>query len=100
MYFISIYSLFRFNMLDRAPLSNIPQLDVGTFYRHLRTMAMLVKKKENEYQFHLSPGTVMIIDNWRLLHGRGSYRGERVLKGCYYSRSDFMSKARHYGIIS
>jgi alpha-ketoglutarate-dependent taurine dioxygenase len=87
-------------MLDRAPLSNIPQSHVGTFYRHLKTMAMLVKKKENEYQFRLSPGTVMIIDNWRLLHGRGSYRGERVLKGCYYSRSDFMSKARHYGIIS
>ncbi|EFX75501.1 hypothetical protein DAPPUDRAFT_306710 [Daphnia pulex] len=90
----------RFNMLDRSPLSSIPQEEVGTHYRYLKTMATLVKKKENEYRFRLSPGTVMIIDNWRLLHGRESYQGERVLRGCYYSRSDFMSKARHYGIIS
>lgn len=87
-------------MLDWAPLSNVPQLEVGTCYRHLNTMATLVRKKENEYRFHLLPGTMMIIDNWRLLHGRGRYQGERVLKGCYYTRSDFMSKARHYGIIS
>ncbi|KAI9553897.1 hypothetical protein GHT06_019167 [Daphnia sinensis] len=90
----------RFNMLDRAPLTSVPQSEVGTFYRHLRTMAKLVRQKENEYWFRLLPGTVMIIDNWRLLHGRNNYEGKRVLRGCYYSRSDFMSKARHYGIIS
>ncbi len=87
-------------MLDRAPLSSVPQSEVGTWYQHMRTMARLVRQEENEYRFRLSPGTVMIIDNWRLLHGRASYQGERVLRGCYYSRSDFMSKARHYGIIS
>lgn len=85
-------------MLDRAPLSSIPQSEVDSYYRHLKTMAALVKLKDNEHWFRLSPGTVMIIDNWRLLHGRASYQGERILRGCYYSRSDFMSKARHYGI--
>ena len=44
-------------MLDRAPLSSIPQSEVGTFYRHTKTMAMLVRQKENEYWFRLSPGT-------------------------------------------
>lgn len=86
-------------MLDRAPLSSIPQSEVGTYYRHMKTMAKLMRRKENEYWFRLTPGTVLIIDNWRLLHGRAGYNGKRVLQGCYYNRSDFMSKARHHGII-
>lgn len=85
-------------MLDRAPLSTVPQSEVRSFYRHLQTMAKLVRQKENEYWFRLLPGTILIIDNWRLLHGRDSYEGERTLNGCYYSRSDFISQARHYGL--
>jgi len=85
-------------MLDRAPLSALPQSEAGRYYRNLRALASLVRKKENEHRLSLRPGTVLIIDNWRLLHGRESYKGKRVLRGCYYTRSDFMSRARHFGI--
>lgn len=86
-------------MLDRAPVSIVPQSKMDTYYKHLKTLASLVRSKENEHWLHLRPGTVMIIDNWRLIHGRASYQAHRVIHGCYYTRSDFMSKARCHGII-
>ena len=89
----------RFNLLDRAPLSNLPHTEVGTYYKHLQQLTALIKKKENEYWFRLNPGTILIFDNWRLMHGRAAFQGKRVLRGCYYTRSDFMSRLRHLGIV-
>lgn len=85
-------------MLDRAPVAGIPQTEVGTFYKHLQLLVSLVRQKENIYKFNLRPGNVMIIDNWRLLHGRTSFVGKRVLRGCYFTRSDFFSRAKAHGI--
>jgi len=89
----------RFNMLDRAPLSSIPQTQTEQYYRHLKALASIIRNEENEYWFRLTPGTVLIFDNWRLLHGRAGYEGRRVLNGCYFSRSEFMSRARHLKVV-
>ena len=77
----------------------MPQTEVGTYYKHLKQLASLVRRKENEYWLRLDPGTIIIFDNWRLMHGRASFQGKRVLKGCYFTRSDFMSRARSMGIV-
>lgn len=87
-------------MLDRAALSGIPQAEAGHYYQHLKTLVELVRRKENEYWFRFTPGTVFLIDNWRMLHGRASYDGERVLRGCYYTRSDFLSRAQHFKVVT
>jgi len=89
----------RFNMLDRAPLSSIPQTDVERYYEHMKCLASIVRSEENEYWFRLTPGTVLVFDNWRLLHGRAGFNGKRVLNGCYFSRSEFMSRARHLKVV-
>lgn len=48
----------------------------------------------------LQPGTVVIYNNWRILHGRTSFTGKRFFGGCYVSMTEFLSKARILKLIS
>lgn len=69
------------------------------FYSDLRQLTAEIQAPSNEWWFKLQPGTVMIFDNWRLLHGRAAYTGRRQLVGCYVSRTEFQSVARTMGVI-
>ena len=40
------------------------------------------------------PGEVLLFDNWRVLHGRAAYEGERRLCGTYLNWEDFESRLR------
>ncbi|GJM37305.1 MAG: hypothetical protein DHS20C19_06720 [Acidimicrobiales bacterium] len=44
------------------------------------------------------PGQLLLIDNWRLLHGRTHYSGNRVLLGCYTGHDDLESAYRLAGL--
>jgi trimethyllysine dioxygenase len=90
--------ILRFNLLDRAPLATLPQTEVEQYYHHLKSLTSIIRQKENEFVCRLSPGTVMIFDNFRLLHGRNAYQGTRIVTGCYISRSDYVSRAKTFGI--
>jgi len=76
------------------PSDQIPQL-----YEDIHLLAATVKDPQGEWWLKLHPGTVLFVDNWRVLHGRASYTGLRKMTGCYVSRSDYISKARVLGII-
>lgn len=89
----------RYNMNDRAPLKTLPHDQIMRFYADLRLLAGEIQNQKNEWWFKLNPGTVMIFDNWRILHGRAQYTGKRVMTGCYVSRTEFLSTARTMGII-
>lgn len=89
----------RYNMNDRAPLKTLPHDQIMQFYSDLRLLAGEIQNPDNEWWFKLKPGTVMIFDNWRILHGRALYTGKRVMSGCYVSRTEFLSTARTMGII-
>ncbi|GAB0095588.1 gamma-butyrobetaine dioxygenase [Sergentomyia squamirostris] len=89
----------RFNLYDRSPMNTISVDKIPQFYDDLRTMATEVASESNEWWFKLTPGTVVIFDNWRLLHGRAELTGKRVMCGCYVSRTDFMSVARKMNFI-
>ena len=49
---------------------------------------------EAQVRFTLVPGEVLVIDNWRLLHGRAEFDGERHVCGCYLNREDYESRLR------
>lgn len=87
-------------MNDRALFTTLPQEQMFEFYKHYKTLATEIQLIQNEWRFKLEPGTVCIFDNWRLLHGRTSYTGRRQMVGCYVARSEFLSVARRYGMIS
>ena len=49
-------------------------------------------------EFKLSPGDLLMMDNYRLLHGRTSYdanEGNRFLQGCYIDYDSTEGKLKH-----
>ena len=42
----------------------------------------------------LLPGSLLLFDNWRLLHAREAYVGYRRLAGAYLNREDVESRLR------
>lgn len=91
--------IFRYNYRDRAFLNTVSQEEVTAFYDAYRLLGGEITDSKNEYKLKLQPGTVIFIDNWRVLHGRAGFVGKRELCGCYVSRSDFISKAKVYNLI-
>jgi len=46
----------------------------------------------------LLPGSVLVFDNWRLLHAREAYVGYRRLAGAYLNREDVDSRCACFRI--
>jgi trimethyllysine dioxygenase len=82
-----------FNNYDRAPF-RLPDADMRAFYRALRALEALANDPRLQWSHPLRPGEVLLFDNWRVLHGRAAYQGERRLCGCYLNREDFESRLR------
>ncbi|XP_068204238.1 trimethyllysine dioxygenase, mitochondrial [Palaemon carinicauda] len=89
---------FRYNIYDRAPLTSIPVERMQEFYLHMRNLGKIVRNPKNEYWLKLQPGTLLLIDNWRVMHGRNKYVGSRIMGGCYLDNDGFTSKARTVGV--
>ena len=45
-------------------------------------------------------GKVLLVNNWRVMHGRTSFQGERTMSVCYVGRTEFMSRARVLGLVA
>ncbi|XP_041378663.1 trimethyllysine dioxygenase, mitochondrial-like [Gigantopelta aegis] len=88
----------RFNPYDMAPLDTIPPNEVEQFYKDYKKLTKLIRDPANSFWFKLHPGMLLLINNWRVLHGRASFTGKRVLCGCYIAHDDWMSKARLAGL--
>nr|XP_045612214.1 trimethyllysine dioxygenase, mitochondrial-like [Procambarus clarkii] len=84
----------RYNIYDRAPLSSLPMEKLQEFYLHFCNLTKIIRNPRNEYSLKLEPGTVLLIDNWRVMHGRANFTGTRTMSGCYLDNDEFTSKAR------
>jgi len=89
----------RFNFTDITPIKIIPQTEIRHFYRSYAALANILYDQSNHIVFKLYPGTMLLFDNWRLVHGRHSFQGERKLVGCFMSHSEFHSRARVLGVL-
>ena len=47
-----------------------------------------------QFEVGLRPGDMVVFDNWRVLHGRRAFRGDRLIAGGYVNREDVESTAR------
>lgn len=90
--------LIRYNNYDRSVLNTIPHDVVQRWYAAHRELTTELRRPENELWVKLTPGKVVFIDNWRVLHGRESFTGSRQLCGCYLTRDDVLSAARCFGL--
>ncbi|KAK6528942.1 hypothetical protein TWF694_004170 [Orbilia ellipsospora] len=90
----------RWNNEDRATMDRwADPEEVEKFYAAIFDWNEVLKRAEGEYREQLVPGRPLIFDNWRVLHGRGSFTGFRRMCGAYVGRDDWQSRLRmtNYG---
>jgi len=92
---------FHYNNLDRAP-ARLPPAQVPAFYRAWAALAAEVEAPGHQVWVKLRPGSLLVLNNRRVLHGRSQVTAGsgRVLVGCYVSYEDYLSRlsvlyARH-----
>ena len=90
---------FRYNHYDRAPINSIPPEELPKFYAAINELSKMVENPKQEMWFKLKPGTVLFMDNFRVMHGRSAFTGKRCISGCYLPRDDWMSHARVFGLV-
>lgn len=99
----------RWNNDDRAAMAGLSLEDVERFYRAARKWVEILQRPESEYWVQLRPGRtlskscsskhhastmqalptnqlmhlVSAFDNWRILHGRSAFTGQREMCGAY-----------------
>ena len=86
-----------FNNYDRAEF-RLDELQTLRFYKAIKKFDNLINKLEFQWRHILKPGQLLIFNNWRILHGRGSFYGKRKMAGCYINMEDFKSACRVNGI--
>jgi len=82
--------------LDYVPVLKKDQLH--EFYKARSFFIKLCNSKKFMIKFKLKPGDLMLMDNYRTLHGRTSYNmkiGERHLQGCYIDHDSAESKMKY-----
>jgi len=82
-----------YNNHDRAPFLLSADREAA-FYRALGTFTRLLREPRFHYRRRLLPGSVLLFDNWRLLHARDAYTGYRRLAGVYLNKEDVESRLR------
>ncbi|KAJ9266098.1 hypothetical protein DTO195F2_1213 [Paecilomyces variotii] len=84
----------RWNNYDRAPKSDWNLKQQKAWYDAARHWNEIIKRPEMEIWTQLEPGTALIFDNWRMLHGRSEFTGKRRMCGGYVNNDDFVSRHR------
>lgn len=82
--------------LDKMPL--MPPQETKLYHHARRRLSTLFADPLYEFRFLLKPGSCMLFDNNRVLHGRTAYNqneGLRHLQGCYIDRDALASKYRY-----
>jgi gamma-butyrobetaine dioxygenase len=82
--------------LDYVPILEKDELDL--YYKARKKLSEMYNSEKYRIEFKLAPKDLMMMDNYRLLHGRTSYEvkeGNRFLQGCYIDYDSTEGKLRH-----
>ena len=82
--------------LDFVPLMDKEKLNL--YYAARNKISELYNSDRYRLEFKLVTGDLLMMDNYRLLHGRTSYdanEGNRFLQGCYIDYDSTEGKLRH-----
>jgi len=82
----------RWNNDDRSVMNNLDPYQVEEWYNAIRTWHKLLTSADSEYWVQLTPGTAVVIDNHRVLHGRSAFTGKRRMCGAYIGVDEYRSK--------
>jgi len=82
-----------YNHHDRAPF-RLPEPTMTELFDALAHLDDIANDPAMQFELSLRPGDMVVFDNWRVLHGRRAFEGERVIAGGYVNREDVESTAR------
>ncbi|OJJ47566.1 hypothetical protein ASPZODRAFT_1716192 [Penicilliopsis zonata CBS 506.65] len=84
----------RWNNYDRAAKTNWSVADQKAWYAAAGHWSEVIRRPDMEIWTQLKPGSALIFDNWRMLHGRSDFIGKRRMCGGYINNDDFLSRYR------
>ena len=82
--------------LDYVPMLDKDKLD--QYYKARKKLSDMYNSEKNRIEFKLAPKDLMMMDNYRVLHGRTKFdpeEGERFLQGCYIDFDSTEGRLRH-----
>ena len=82
--------------LDFVPILDKEKLDL--YYKARNKLSEMYNSDKYKIEFKLSAKDLIMMDNYRLLHGRTAYQtseGERFLQGCYIDYDSTEGKLKH-----
>ena len=82
--------------LDYVPMLEKEKLDL--YYMARKKLSEMYNSDKYRIEFKLEPKDLMMMDNYRLLHGRTAYEtkeGNRFLQGCYIDYDSTEGKLKH-----
>ncbi|KIJ12858.1 trimethyllysine dioxygenase [Paxillus involutus ATCC 200175] len=82
----------RWNNDDRSVMSHLDPSLVEDWYDAIKTWHNLLTSPDSEYWVQLTAGTVLSVDNHRVLHGRSAFDGKRRVCGAYIGVDEYRSK--------
>ncbi len=82
-----------FNNRSAAPLVHVPYDEMERYYEAYRAFSEIIDDSCQHVHFKLTPGTMFIVDNTRVLHARTAFSGSgtRWLQGCYADKDGLLS---------
>lgn len=82
----------RWNNDDRSVMNHLPPDLVEKWYDAIRTWNKCLTSPDSQYWVQLQPGTAVVVDNHRVLHGRSAFDGRRRMCGAYIGVDEYRSK--------
>ncbi|KIY68850.1 Trimethyllysine dioxygenase [Cylindrobasidium torrendii FP15055 ss-10] len=82
----------RWNNDDRSAMKRIDPALVEDWYNAIRLWHKGITSPDAEYWVQLTPGTAVVINNHRVLHGRSAFDGKRRMCGAYIGIDEYQSK--------
>lgn len=64
------------------------------YFRAIQELQNQLKDPQNVLQIKMKPDELLVTNNWRVLHGRNSFTGNRRMLGSYMKMDYFLSKLR------
>lgn len=84
----------RWNHYDRGDLRHLlksPEL-LKQVYAAIEKWRRELLNSEHKITYQLTPGKLVVFNNWRIMHGRSDFNGKRHLSGCYFDRQLYLSQ--------
>ncbi|MEM9748361.1 MAG: TauD/TfdA family dioxygenase [Actinomycetota bacterium] len=86
-----------YNHHDRAPFWH-PEPLMTRVFDGLAAIDRIAADPAAQFEVDLRPGDMILLDNWRILHGRRAFRGQRRMAGGYVNREDVESTWRRLSV--